>query len=374
MKARVGLVLAALAALGCHEGPSGGKDAGGPASVLPAGLRTSDVARRLSLFLWGAEPDADLRQAVEAAPPATRDDVRRLATAMLADGRARPTVASFFRLWLGLDALGTATKDATLYPEFTPELRADMIEEATRLTTFVTFEGDGRFGSLFTADFSFVNERLAPLYGVASAPGQGFVRTALDPAQRSGILTLAGVLANQPDMRVPPIFRRGPFVSELLCRLIPPEPPSPMAVVVPADQSTRDWVLRIGGDSPCAPCHSQMDPFGLALGNYDALGRFQTTERGFVVDASATWLSPGGQAVSFTGARELSSTLAGRGELRDCFVKQWLKFATGVAFTDVSLSDDDPSVQRARDEFVAANLDIRALIAAVTTTDAFLAP
>ena len=285
MKARFGLALASLAALGCHGSPSGATDAGGAASLLPAGLRPSDVARRLSLFLWEAEPDADLRQAFEASPPATRDDVRRLATTMLADPRARPTVASFFRLWLRLDALGTATKDATLYPEFTPELRADMIEEATRLTTFVTFDGDGRFPTLFTTDFSFVSERLAPLYGVASTPGQGFAQTALDPTQRSGVLTLAGVLANQPDMRVPPIFRRGPFVSELLCRLIPPEPASPMAVVVPADQSTREWVLGLGSAPSCAPCHSQMDPFGLALGNYDALGRFQTTERGFVVDA-----------------------------------------------------------------------------------------
>lgn len=367
MKAGLALAVASLAALGCHAGPSGATDAGG---ALPAGLRPSDVARRLSLFLWEAEPDADLSRSVEASPPTTRDDVRRLATTMLADPRARMPVASFFRLWLQLDTLGTATKDPALYPEFTPELRADMIDEATRLATFVTLDGDGRFPTLFTADFSFVNERLAAIYGVASTPGQGFVQTALDPAQRSGVITLAGVLANQPSSAEPPPFPRGAFVSALLCRLIPPDPPGPAGEPpIPITESTRDWVVAVGSAPACAACHNLLIPFGLALGNYDALGRYQTMERGFAIDASATWTSPEGSTVSFTGARELSTILASRPETRDCFVKQWLKFATGV-----EPPDNDPSVEQARDAFVAANLDIRTLIVAVTATDAFLSP
>jgi hypothetical protein len=369
MKAGLALAAASLAAAACHAGPSVATDAGDAASALPAGLRPSDVARRLSLFLWETEPDADLSRAVEASPPKTRDDVRRLATTMLADPRARMPVASFFRLWLQLDTLGTATKDPALYPEFTPELRADMIDEATRLTTFVTFDGDGRFPTLFTADFSFVNERLAPLYGVASTPGQGFVQAALDPAQRSGVITLAGVLANQPSTSEPPVSERGAFVTALLGLPVPPPPPGTEDLPIPSDQSTRDWVLGLDSMGICGACHRQMDPFGLALGQYDAIGRFQTTERGFAINASSSWTFPGGTTVSFEGARELGTMLARRPETRDRFVKQWLKFATGVEPPDV-----DPSVGQARDEFVAANLDIRALIVAVTATDAFLSP
>src|SRR5437016_3644079 len=114
MKAGFALAVASVTAVGCHAGTSGATDAGGAAGALPAGLRPSDVARRLSLFLWEAEPDADLSRAVEASPPTTRADVRRLATTMLADPRARMPVASFFRLWLQLDTLGTATKDPAL--------------------------------------------------------------------------------------------------------------------------------------------------------------------------------------------------------------------------------------------------------------------
>jgi len=287
---------------------------------------------------------------------------------MLGDPRARVMVASFFRQWLQLDTLGTATKDPTLYPEFTPELRADMITEATRLTTFVTFDGDGRFPTLFTTNFSFVNDRLAPLYGVASTPGQDFVRTTLDATQRSGVLTFAGVLANQPDTNEPPVFRRGLFVNSLLCRQLPPPHPG-TEMPPPPNQSTRDWVLEISSTASCGVCHALFDPIGLALGQYDPLGRFQTTERGFAIDASASWTPPGAPTVALKGARELATLLADLPDVRDCFAKQWLKFATSV-----DLPDGDPSVIQARGAFVAADLDIRALIVAVTMTDEFLAP
>ena len=372
---RVGWAVAAasLTALGCRAQPSSpSADAASKDSavggLVPLELRPSDVARRLSRFLWESEPDADLLQALETTPPANRADVGRRATMMLGDSRARVMVASFFRQWLQLDNLGTATKNLTLYPEFTAELRADMIAEATRLTTFVTFDGDGRFPTLFTTNFSFVNDRLAPLYGVASAPGQDFVLTTLDATQRSGVLTFAGVLANQPDTGEPPVSRRGIFVNSLLCRPLPPPHPG-TEMQPPPDKATRDWVLQISSTPSCGACHALFDPIGLALGQYDALGRFQTTERGFAIDASTSWTPPGAPTVAFKGARELATLLADLTDVRDCFVKQWLKFATNV-----DLPDGDPSVIQARGAFVAANLDIRALIVAVTMTDEFLAP
>src|SRR5450432_3750010 len=250
---------------------------------LPARLSPQEIARRLSLTLWEADPDAALLQTVAAAPPTKRSDVGRLATTMLADPRARVGVAAFYRLWLGLETLGTAKKDPAQYPEFTTALRDDMIAEAEALTVFITLNGDGRFPTLFTADFGFLNARLAPLYGVGGVTGTDLVMTPLDRAQRSGVLTLAGVLANVPTTTQPPVSHRGVFVSSLVCREVPPGPPSAGMDQAPSvDQSTRDWLASL--NPVCAACHTQMDPLGLAFGNYDALGRFSTTERRFAVD------------------------------------------------------------------------------------------
>ncbi|HVR04229.1 MAG TPA: DUF1592 domain-containing protein [Polyangia bacterium] len=349
-------------------GTSGVAGAGG--ATLPPTLRPFDLARRLSLFLWEAAPDDDLVREVEADPPASRDDVRRLATEMLKDPRARMSVAAFYRMWLDLDRFATVEKPASLFPEYTPALRDDMIAEAEAFAGYVTFDGDGLFPTLLTADFSFLNERLAPIYGVLGVAGPDLRKAALDSTERAGVLTLGAVLANVSNAALPPVTARGRFVGSLLCQGSPAGPPGvPMDPPAPS-QTTRAWLAAQMTTAACAACHASMDAVGFAFENYDALGRFSTTELSLTVDPSGS-LTPvrGGPALAFKGARGLANLLVGRTEPRDCFVKQWVQFGTGK-----TLDDSDPSLTQARDAFVASGLDIRALIAAVTTTDAFLTP
>jgi hypothetical protein len=382
MKVAAPALLAAVSLLACAPrelrippaGDGGGTDTmGAVGTPLPAGLTPADVARKLSLYLWERPADAALTDEVYAHPPATTEDVRRLATAMLADPRARAGVGSFFHNWLGLDGLATARKDPAAFPEYTPALRDAMIGEAEAFCLHVTFEGDGRFPTLLTASYTMMNEALAPLYAALGVTGPELRKVELDPAQRAGVLTLSGVLADLPDAAAPPISARGAFMTRLLGLRSPPSPPAVSPPPPPGpNQSTRDWLaMAVGASAACAACHTLIDPPGFAFGHYDALGRFQTTERGLPIDASGSWTvaSVAGNGgtdtfLTFDGAPDLARKVAALPAAADAFVKAWFDF--------VSVVPDDSSFDSARRSFVDADLDIRTLIVAVTATPAFL--
>ncbi|HEX4406487.1 MAG TPA: DUF1592 domain-containing protein [Polyangia bacterium] len=349
---------------GFSMSPSG--TAGAPGSGLP--ISDAELARRLARFIWAAPPDADLLNRIALSAPQTRQDVDFIAATMLKDPRARDGATVFYRKWLDLDQFATVTKDPALFPEFTPALRDDMIGEALQFALYVTFDGDGRFPTLFTAEFSFLDAPLAAIYGVDGVTGAERVLTMLDPDQRSGVLTLPAVLGNVYNSDLPPVTARGRFaygleVGNFLAgpTMVPMIPPT-------ATQTTRDWLASLLQAATCAACHSRLDPVGLAFLNYDALGRFSTTERGMPVDDTGSWSYDGGtSSMTFHGARGLADIFASSTDARDGFVGQWLALAVGVV-------NDTTSLQQAIDAFVANNLDIPSLIAAVTTTDAFLAP
>ncbi len=343
--------------------PSGA--AGGPGPGL--GISDAELAHRLATFLWAAPPDAALLNRVALSAPQTRQDVDFIAATMLKDPRARDGATVFYRKWLDLDHFAAITKDPALFPEFTPALRDDMVGEALQFTLYVTFDGDGRFPTLFTAEFSFLDAPLAEIYGVDGVTGSERVMTMLDPDQRAGVLTLPAVLGNVSNSDLPPVTARGRFANGIVTGGFIPGPPGVPMIPPAADQTTRDWLASQIQAATCAACHNLLDPTGVAFLSYDALGRFSMTERGMPVDDAGSWSRDGVAPVSFHGARGLADLLASSPDARDGFVSQWLTLAVGDA-------NDATSLQQASDAFVANNLDIQALIAAVTTTDAFLAP
>jgi uncharacterized protein DUF1592/uncharacterized protein DUF1588/uncharacterized protein DUF1585 len=350
-------------------GATGPSNPNGTAGASGAGLAISnaELARRLASFLWAAAPDTALLNRIALSAPQTRQDVDFIAATMLNDPRARDGATVFYRKWLGLDQFATVTKDPALFPEFTPALRDDMIGEALQFALYVTFDGDGRFPTLFTAEFSFLDAPLAAIYGVDGVTGSTRVLTMLDPDQRSGVLTLPAVLGNVHNSDLPPVTARGRGAELLVTAGFIAGPPSvPMNPPTP-DQTTRDWLASQIQSAICAACHGVLDPIGLAFLNYDALGRFSLTERGMPVDDQGLWSLNGTAPMSFQGARGLADLLAVSPDARAGFVSQWLTLAVGNA-------NDATSLQQATDAFVANNLDIPSLIAAVTTTDAFLAP
>jgi hypothetical protein len=193
---------------------------------------------------------------------------------------------------------------------------------------------------------------------------------ALDPQQRAGLLTQPGLQALSSISTRNNVPRRGRYISEtVLCSAIPVPPADEPAL--PISRTTmRQALVQNLSNAPCAPCHTLIDPFGLAYEGLDAIGRARTTENGLPVDLSALRVGDFAQGVEFNGPIELANLFAGDGESQQCMTRKWLAFALG---RDLMMGDDR-SVLQAHQAFRAASFNLKELIANIVLTDAFLAP
>jgi hypothetical protein len=269
-----------------------------PAS-LPAGAnyRVSDLelASRLSYFLWSSAPDEQLvtvaGQGKLRDPAVLERQVRR----MMADSRSSALAANFAGQWLHLQNLKDANPDLFLYPNFDKTLSNSMRRE-TELVFDSIMREDRNILDLLTADYTFVDERLAVHYGIPNILGNRFRRVALRDPNRFGILGHGSVLTlTSTAIRTSPV-QRGKYVMEVLLGT-PPPPPPPNVPALPENADTRtghvakplsvrERMEEHRSNPACAGCHKLMDPIGFALENYDAVGIWRTNDSGFRIDAS----------------------------------------------------------------------------------------
>ena len=270
-----------------------------PAGVAPhTPYRVSDLelASRLSFFLWSSIPDDELVAAASAGTlhePAVLDrQVRR----MLADGRSRALVTNFASQWLHLRNLASITPDMRLFPDFDDNLRQAFREETERFFESILRE-DRSALDLLRADYTFVNERLAKHYGIPHVYGSRFRRVTLDgEGERGGLLRQGAILTvTSYATRTSPVIR-GKFVLENLLGTPPPPPlpdvPALKDNTVDGNLSVRKRLAEHRSNAICAACHNLMDPIGLSLEKFDAIGRRRSVEDGAPIDASGSL--PGG--------------------------------------------------------------------------------
>jgi hypothetical protein len=327
-----------------------------------------EMASRLSYFLWGTMPDADLFAAAAADKLSQPADIETQVRRMLQAPKARSAVAQFHNEWLGISELSGVVKDPTLYPQWNDTIRAEVQQEAS---TFVddTFWNDGKLETLFTAPYSFLNKDLAAYYGVTGPTDSNYVRTNFPAGQRAGILTQGAILSvlAKPNQTAPVL--RGKFVREMiLCQQLQP-PPANLVITPPEvkpDATTRERFTEHSKNALCAGCHQLMDPVGFGFENYDAIGNYRTTDQTFPVDASGELIQTDVDG-KFNGAVELANKLAQSPEVRQCMVKQWFRYATGRAETDA----DACTLDALDKDFDAVNHDLRELRVKITTSDAF---
>jgi hypothetical protein len=263
----------------------------------PTGDRLSDLdlASRLSFFLWGAAPDDALLHVAEkeqlSDPAVLREQVKR----MLADPRSAALATRFASQWLRLQDAEDNQPEPYLYPDFTGQLRDDLVRE-----TELLFEGlvreDRSFLELISADYTYLNERLARHYGIPGIAGDEFRRVAYPDDSRRGILGHGSVLlSTSMSARTSPVLR-GKWVMEALMGTPPPPPPPN----IPAFDDTKSAAggrrlttrerLEMHRENPtCHSCHRFMDPIGLALDGYDVTGRVRTRENGVPLDTHGTY-------------------------------------------------------------------------------------
>ena len=287
-----------------------------PATAYP--LSDVELAARLSFFLWASIPDDELLEAAEAGrlrdPEVLEAQVRR----MLADERAATLVTSFAAQWLHLRRMRTVTPDVNAFPAFDENLRDALIRE-TELFVGSQLRDDRSVVELLTADYTFVDERLARHYGIPGVYGPRFRRVEWDDDRRRGLLGQGSILTvTSLATRTSPVVR-GKWILENLLGTPPPPPPPDVPELEEQAESGEATSLRARleahrANPACSGCHSRMDPLGFALENFDAVGQWRAADAGGAPIDTAGVLPDG---AAFDGLPELRDILHGR---RDEFV------------------------------------------------------
>jgi hypothetical protein len=289
-----------------------------PEQSDPAARHTLDgyeLASRLSYFLWSSTPDAQLLS-LAGDGSLLKDavligQVRR----MLEDERSDALVENFTGQWLQLRTLNTLNIDSGHFPEFNPALRDDMITEATLFFQSI-LRSDRSMLDLIDSRDSFLNERLASLYGIPDVKGDQFRQVKLGTdSPRGGILTMGAILTlTSNTTRTSPV-KRGLFVLDQILGAPPPPPPADIPPLEQAahakpDATVREQLAIHTANASCAACHNRLDPLGLTFENFDAIGKFRTTENGRPIDSSGTL--PGG--IVLQGTQDLKRNLMSRSD------------------------------------------------------------
>jgi mono/diheme cytochrome c family protein len=281
----------------------------------PAGAiaRVSDVelASRLSYFLWSSMPDDELLQLASASRLHEPSTLRAQVTRMLADAKASALADNFASQWLGTRTLDGVTRDQMKFPEWNAELR-DAMKTETGLFFDAVVRENRSIADFIDGNFTFLNERLARLYGIGGVTGPDFQRVELHGGERSGVFTQASVLTVSSYPTRTSVVLRGKYLLETVLNAPPPPPPvdvppldeKPIGVAV----SHRAQLEAHRDDPLCASCHSKMDPLGFGLENYDAVGRWRTKDGSFPIDATGKF--PGGKV--FATPAELKAQLRSR--------------------------------------------------------------
>lgn len=329
-----------------------------------------ETATRLSYFLWGSMPDAELFAAAKAGELATKEQVAQQARRMLDDPRAREATGDFHQQWLHYDRIASVGKDAALFPAWSPAIGQLMRTETATFIDHVVFDDGGDLHALLTAPYSYQNKDLAAFYGIAGPAGDAFERVDLDPTQRAGILTTGTLLTiNAHSNQTSPVHR-GKLVRErFFCATMPP-PPKDVKIVVPEPtpgSTARERFAEHSSNKACSGCHELMDGIGFGFENYDAVGRYRTQEGGKDIDATGS-IAKSDVDGDFDGAVEMSKKLAGSREVERCYTTQWFRYAYGRGES----ADDACTLTALGAKFAASGGDIKELIVALTQTDAFL--
>jgi hypothetical protein len=323
-----------------------------------------EIASRLSYLMWASMPDDGLFAAAEANKLQTPDQIESEARRMLKDPKTADTLAEFFVQWLDATGLPDNKKNPELYKGYTPQLVQAMLKETREFASDLLMKGDGRLQSLLTSPKGFVDAGLAAVYKAGTATGP----TALNEAQRAGILTQATFLAAHAKAdETYPIGRGKTVADRLLCRDLPLPPDDIPDPKPPAEGLTTRERFAEHGVNPCAfACHSVIDPLGFAFENYDAIGGWRTTDQGKPVDATGT-INIDGADKKFNNAIELTRHLAASQEVMDCMARQWFRYA----LRKKERTGDEPSLKWAQEVFRKSEGDLRELVVALTKTRSF---
>jgi hypothetical protein len=343
------------------------------ATATTAPLTDTELALRLARLLWNGEPDEELR---DAAARGTLHDAQALqgqVRRMISDTRSAAFVAEFFDTWLSLDQLAPTKTDNTLFPEFNDELSSNFRRE-TELFVESQLREDRNPVNLWTANYTFLNERLARHYGIPDVAGPEYRRVTWLGPERAGLLAQGSILtltsraysAYPVDIPTTSPAMRAKWI---LTRFLGVNPPTPLPNIPPKDfPFKKDSPLvkqsRSFPATPCLACHRSFFPLSYGLENFDVLGRWRSDYGPDPIDASGTMVD----GTTFNGPVELRRALL---ERRDAFLstmtERLMAYSTGgkTAVNEPTPASRMPAIRAAQREAEARGYSWSALIAAI---------
>jgi len=259
--------------------------------VESASLTNLELASRLSFFLWSSVPDDELLTAASEGRLSDRAVLEKEVRRMLADPRSSALATNFAAQWLYLRNLTGVTRDLEIFPDFDDSLRQGFRRETEMFFNSIVRE-DRSALDLLTADYTFVNDRLAKHYGIPDVKGSYFRRVTIPGDARRGLLGQGSILTvTSYATRTSPVLRGKWLLDNILGTPIPPPPPDVPALAENhtgmKPRSVRERMEAHRDNPSCSVCHNIMDPIGFALENFDATGAWRSrTEAGSPVDAS----------------------------------------------------------------------------------------
>lgn len=336
-------------------------------------LNDSELATRLSYFLWSSMPDDALFTAAKAGK-LKGDALKKEVDRMLADGKAGRFIEDFSRQWLQLHRVGMFPPDKKLYPTYDAWLETSMRAEPVEFFREM-FADNLPIDALIESDWTMANARLCDFYGLPEPKLGGFQRMSLKPEdRRGGLLTMGAVLGLTSDGTRHRPVHRGVWLSEVVLGKPPPPPPANVPAIEPPTPQSPKATLRQKieahrNDANCAACHAKIDPLGLAWDNYDAIGQWRTREKipaGVGEDPliNASGEMPDGRA--FKDATDFKRRLL---EDRDKVARAFIEHLCTYALRRAVAFDDQDDLNAIQAEAKKSNYRIQDIVRAVATSD-----
>ena len=329
-----------------------------------------DLASRLSFFLWGTPPDAELQTIASEGRLSKPGELERQARRMLEDPRAEALGTRFAALWFRLQDLYKVRPDPNYYPNFDENL-ADAMRRETELFFHDLVRNDRSILELLTADYTFANERLARHYGFPNVAGDSFRRVSYPDDRRSGILGHGSVLVlTSMANRTSPVLR-GKWMMEVLMGTPPPPPPPDVPELEATEGvsggrmlTTRERLELHRSNPTCYACHRFMDPMGLALDNFDATAKWRVRENGMPLDTQGEFYD--GTPIS-TPAELVQALLKRPQPLVRNFAENLMAYALGRRVEYY----DQPAIRAIARKAEENGYRVSSFILGVVTSDAF---
>jgi mono/diheme cytochrome c family protein len=336
-------------------------------------LTDTELATRLSYFLWSSMPDVALFTAGKG-DALNGDGLKKEVDRLLADEKAERFIDDFSRQWMQLHRVGMFPPDRTLYPAYDAWLEDSMRAEPVEFFREM-FAKNLPLDSFIDSDWTVANARLGEFYGLPESGSGGFERVALKPEdKRGGLLTMGAVLGLTSDGTRHRPVHRGVWLSEVILGKTPPPPPANVPAIEPnpptdPKATLRDKLAAHASDANCAACHAKLDPLGLAWENYDAIGQWRTREKvptgvGEDPPVNPAGKMPDGRA--FKDADEFKQRLL---EDRDKVARAFIEHLCTYGLRRVLTFDDQDDINAIAAEAKKSEYRIKDIVRAVAVSE-----